>query len=111
MRAISGPPCSASRVIRISVPCICSARWSSSPGSSCWAERGVCFMRRRRGGSWRPRAPTATVILLSMAEDNHQHIIDEVIELARKQLKQNGMLDFTALTIDEQGLTARMDID
>jgi len=41
----------------------------------------------------------------------HQKIIDEVIGLARQQLKQDGMLDFTVLTIDEQGLPARMDID
>jgi hypothetical protein len=46
-----------------------------------------------------------------MADDDHQQIIDEVIGLSRKQLKQNGMLDFTVLTIDEQSLTARMDID
>ena len=46
-----------------------------------------------------------------MAGDDHQQLIDEVIGLAREQLKQNGMLDFTVLTVDEQGLTARMDID
>jgi hypothetical protein len=34
-----------------------------------------------------------------MAEDDHQQFIHEVIELAREQLKQNGMLDFTVLTI------------
>jgi hypothetical protein len=42
-----------------------------------------------------------------MVNDDHQKIIDDVIALARRQLKQNGMLDFTVLTIDEQGLTTR----
>jgi hypothetical protein len=46
-----------------------------------------------------------------MIDVEHQKIIDEVIGLARQQLKQDGMLDFTVLTIDEQGLPARMDID
>jgi len=45
-----------------------------------------------------------------MAEDDHQQIIHEVIELAREQRKQNGMLDFTVLTINEQGHTTRIDI-
>jgi hypothetical protein len=52
-----------------------------------------------------------TIILLAMAENDHQKVIDEVIELARQQLKQDGRLDFTVLTIDEQGQTACMDID
>lgn len=46
-----------------------------------------------------------------MVDVEHQQIIDEVVELARRQLKQNGMLDFTVLTLDELGRTGRMDID
>jgi hypothetical protein len=40
-----------------------------------------------------------------MAEDDHQQFIHEVIELAREQV-----LDFTVLTINEQGHTTRIDI-
>jgi hypothetical protein len=34
-----------------------------------------------------------------MADNDHQEIIEDVIDLAHRQLKQNGMLDFTVLTI------------
>ena len=37
-----------------------------------------------------------------MIDVAHQQIIDEVIGLARQQLKQNGMLDFTVLTTQIQ---------
>jgi hypothetical protein len=46
-----------------------------------------------------------------MADDDHQKIIEAVLKLAREQLRENGALDFTVLTLDEQGREGRIDID
>ena len=40
-----------------------------------------------------------------------KQIIETVLELARQQLRESGMLDFTVLTLDEQGRKGRIDID
>ena len=44
-----------------------------------------------------------------MADDDHQKITETVLELVREQLRENGMLDFTVLTLDEQGREGRID--
>ncbi len=46
-----------------------------------------------------------------MADDAHQKITETVLKLAREQLRENGRLDFTVLTQDEQGREGRIDID
>ena len=46
-----------------------------------------------------------------MADDDHQKIIETVLKLAREQLRENGALDFSVLTLDEQGREGRIDID
>ena len=46
-----------------------------------------------------------------MANDDHQKITETVLELVREQLRENGALDFTVLTLDEQGREGRIDID
>ena len=46
-----------------------------------------------------------------MADDAHQKITETVLALAREQLEKNGALDFTVLTLDEQGREGRIDID
>ena len=46
-----------------------------------------------------------------MADDDHQKVTETVLELVRKQLRANGMLQFTALTIDEAGEERCIDID
>jgi hypothetical protein len=45
-----------------------------------------------------------------MADDDHQKITETVLKLAREQLRENGMLDFTVLTLDEQGREGRIDV-
>ena len=46
-----------------------------------------------------------------MADDDHQKITETVLELVREQLRENGALDFTVLTLDEQGREGRIDVD
>ena len=46
-----------------------------------------------------------------MADEVHQKISETVLELVREQLRENGALDFTVLTLDEQGREGRIDID
>jgi hypothetical protein len=46
-----------------------------------------------------------------MSNSDHQKIIERVLELVCQQLKESGMLQFTALTIDEQGNERRIDVD
>ena len=46
-----------------------------------------------------------------MADDAHQKITETVLKLAREQPRENGALDFTVLTLDEQGREDRIDID
>jgi hypothetical protein len=46
-----------------------------------------------------------------MADDDHQKIIETVLELVREQLRENGALDFSVLTLDEQGREGRIAID
>ncbi|MFL5287067.1 MAG: hypothetical protein ACJ8AW_40385 [Rhodopila sp.] len=46
-----------------------------------------------------------------MTECEHQTLIDEVLEMARRQLKQTGMLVFTVLTVNEAGEKACEEID
>jgi hypothetical protein len=51
------------------------------------------------------------MLIAAMADDDHQRITETVLKLAREQLRQNGALDFTVLTQDEQGREGRIDID
>jgi hypothetical protein len=46
-----------------------------------------------------------------MANDDHQKIIETVLELVRRQLRENGALDFSVLMLDEQGKEGRIDVD
>jgi hypothetical protein len=46
-----------------------------------------------------------------MANDDHQKIIATVLDVARQQLKESGMPDFTVLTLDEAGREGRIAID
>jgi hypothetical protein len=46
-----------------------------------------------------------------MANDDHQKIAETVLKLVREQLRANGALDFTVLTLDERGREGRIDID
>ena len=46
-----------------------------------------------------------------MADDAHQKITETVLELVRQQLRESGALDFTVLTLDEQGREGRIDVD
>jgi hypothetical protein len=46
-----------------------------------------------------------------MADDDHQKIIEHVLGLVREQLRKDGALDFTVLTLDEQGREGRIDVD
>jgi hypothetical protein len=45
-----------------------------------------------------------------MANDDHQKIIEAVLDIVRRQLKESGMLDF-AVTLDEEGREGRIAID
>jgi hypothetical protein len=51
------------------------------------------------------------MLIVAMADDDHQKIAETVLKLARGQLQENGALDFTVLTLDEQGREGRIDID
>ena len=51
------------------------------------------------------------MLIAAMADDDHQKIIETVLDLVREQLRENGVLDFTVLTLDEQGREGRIDID
>ena len=46
------------------------------------------------------------MLIAAMADDDHQKITETVLELVRKQLRETGALDFTVLTLDEQGREA-----
>ena len=46
-----------------------------------------------------------------MADGDHQKIIETVLGLVRKQLRESGALGFTVLTLYEQGREGRIDID
>ena len=46
-----------------------------------------------------------------MADGDHQKISETVLELVREQLRADGALDFTVLTLDEQGREGCIDID
>jgi hypothetical protein len=49
--------------------------------------------------------------MAAMADDAHQKITETVLNLARQQLRENGALDFSVLTLDEQGREGRIDVD
>jgi hypothetical protein len=42
-----------------------------------------------------------------MTDDDHQKITETVLELARRQLRENDMLDFSVLTLDARARARR----
>jgi hypothetical protein len=46
-----------------------------------------------------------------MTASDHEALIGDVLEMVRSQLKQNGRLEFTLLTVNEAGQKTREEID